>query len=144
MPHAAAAGVAHQRDVFARFQAEVRFVQSQPSELCEVVSGAGRPQLIPGAILSLTGDAGDRPVAVHDLVVLPRRVRSARSEDGAVFEGRAEDVKHLPIVERFRREVEDRQLHAAGDVDTDRVGTDGRSEERRVGKECRSRWSPYH
>ena len=24
------------------------------------------------------------------------------------------------------------------------VGSVGRSEERRVGKECRSRWSPYH
>ena len=24
------------------------------------------------------------------------------------------------------------------------IGGDGRSEERRVGKECRSRWSPYH
>ena len=24
------------------------------------------------------------------------------------------------------------------------VGTAERSEERRVGKECRSRWSPYH
>ena len=24
------------------------------------------------------------------------------------------------------------------------VGGDSRSEERRVGKECRSRWSPYH
>ena len=24
------------------------------------------------------------------------------------------------------------------------VGVDSRSEERRVGKECRSRWSPYH
>src|SRR2546430_16264987 len=24
------------------------------------------------------------------------------------------------------------------------MDTDGRSEERRVGKECRSRWSPYH
>ena len=24
------------------------------------------------------------------------------------------------------------------------VGLDARSEERRVGKECRSRWSPYH
>ena len=24
------------------------------------------------------------------------------------------------------------------------VGADRRSEERRVGKECRSRWSPYH
>ena len=23
-------------------------------------------------------------------------------------------------------------------------GSEGRSEERRVGKECRSRWSPYH
>ena len=25
-----------------------------------------------------------------------------------------------------------------------RVNADDRSEERRVGKECRSRWSPYH
>ena len=24
------------------------------------------------------------------------------------------------------------------------IAVDGRSEERRVGKECRSRWSPYH
>ena len=24
------------------------------------------------------------------------------------------------------------------------IGSTGRSEERRVGKECRSRWSPYH
>src|SRR2546426_12710463 len=30
---------------------------------------------------------------------------------------------------------------AAGDV---RGAIDARSEERRVGKECRSRWSPYH
>src|SRR5256886_10353517 len=31
------------------------------------------------------------------------------------------------------------------DVTTNVVGTVGlRSEERRVGKECRSRWSPYH
>ena len=26
----------------------------------------------------------------------------------------------------------------------DVITTSGRSEERRVGKECRSRWSPYH
>ena len=25
-----------------------------------------------------------------------------------------------------------------------KIGSDDRSEERRVGKECRSRWSPYH
>src|SRR3712207_8786543 len=28
--------------------------------------------------------------------------------------------------------------------DTERVSFSRRSEERRVGKECRSRWSPYH
>ena len=27
---------------------------------------------------------------------------------------------------------------------TKKFQVDGRSEERRVGKECRSRWSPYH
>ena len=35
----------------------------------------------------------------------------------------------------------------AGRIDEAAVrafGGDGRSEERRVGKECRSRWSPYH
>ena len=26
----------------------------------------------------------------------------------------------------------------------EKIGWDRRSEERRVGKECRSRWSPYH
>ena len=32
------------------------------------------------------------------------------------------------------------------EVSTDKVDTEipARSEERRVGKECRSRWSPYH
>jgi len=34
--------------------------------------------------------------------------------------------------------------HAAGDHDHAQALIDQRSEERRVGKECRSRWSPYH
>ena len=29
-------------------------------------------------------------------------------------------------------------------AEKDFLGVIGRSEERRVGKECRSRWSPYH
>ena len=29
-------------------------------------------------------------------------------------------------------------------VEIEHEGSEGRSEERRVGKECRSRWSPYH
>ena len=40
-------------------------------------------------------------------------------------------------------------LELAGPTITGIIGSDGadkaeRSEERRVGKECRSRWSPYH
>ena len=39
-----------------------------------------------------------------------------------------------------------RAVHATGDLDALGQGTKEqlRSEERRVGKECRSRWSPYH
>src|SRR5688572_31328393 len=45
-----------------------------------------------------------------------------------------------------RRQVEERPGDRVGVADHlgDLVGPPGRSEERRVGKECRSRWSPYH
>ena len=35
-------------------------------------------------------------------------------------------------------------LPPSGAGDQEDVGDEIRSEERRVGKECRSRWSPYH
>ena len=36
------------------------------------------------------------------------------------------------------------ELRAEADLQTAVRGAEVRSEERRVGKECRSRWSPYH
>ena len=36
------------------------------------------------------------------------------------------------------------EIHKAIVIAPLRVARDTRSEERRVGKECRSRWSPYH
>ena len=40
---------------------------------------------------------------------------------------------------------EDDECKAAGDTKAaEDLKVDDRSEERRVGKECRSRWSPYH
>ena len=49
------------------------------------------------------------------------------------------------IVEFERFEIEDSGV-GFNDVEYDRFKRifDSRSEERRVGKECRSRWSPYH
>ena len=43
----------------------------------------------------------------------------------------------------FTRKLTDRELiNALAEKDLEKLAK--RSEERRVGKECRSRWSPYH
>ena len=46
-------------------------------------------------------------------------------------------------VEVGEDEDEDKQM-AGGTLSLALIMGDDRSEERRVGKECRSRWSPYH
>src|SRR5947199_7603540 len=51
-----------------------------------------------------------------------------------------------PAVQARSRDPADLRPDAAAQVGdlNGRVRVDGRSEERRVGKECRSRWSPDH
>ena len=49
---------------------------------------------------------------------------------------RPDDLKNF--LKRVRKDV------YPGKIRYYAVGEYGRSEERRVGKECRSRWSPYH
>ena len=66
-----------------------------------------------------------------------------RESGGARWKTGAEQGKAVPadLPEANRREREAREQAAKA------VGAKGRnvrSEERRVGKECRSRWSPYH
>src|SRR3712207_8177954 len=68
------------------------------------------------------GDAADRVVVARDLVV---------------------DLVGVAVgVED--RDDRDLQLARLADGDVLLLGVHDRSEERRVGKECRSRWSPYH
>ena len=55
----------------------------------------------------------------------------------SVTDNRTGKTYELPIQDGTIRAVDLRQIKV---VD----GDAGRSEERRVGKECRSRWSPYH
>ena len=45
-----------------------------------------------------------------------------------------------PAIEKSDYEPKTPEADASVDADT----VNDRSEERRVGKECRSRWSPYH
>ena len=46
-------------------------------------------------------------------------------------------------LESNKKKKEDALYNTAFELFTTK-GTNKRSEERRVGKECRSRWSPYH
>jgi len=60
--------------------------------------------------------------------------------------------QHLPLIGHVqiaavpsRAEPDDGEINYANVFKAlDTLGWSGRSEERRVGKECRSRWSPYH
>src|SRR2546430_4254304 len=53
------------------------------------------------------------------------------------------EQRELPVGGELLDGVGHREIEVAVAVDGDRLG-ELRSEERRVGKECRSRWSPYH
>src|SRR2546430_6874051 len=52
------------------------------------------------------------------------------------------DIEVRDLLRRKQREAPPTTHHAADVVPL--IEMRGRSEERRVGKECRSRWSPYH
>ena len=67
----------------------------------------------------------------------------------AMFNGYIEVTNEAPVVGRFDLSFECKPQRFLLDGDNPvKVSDDGtifnRSEERRVGKECRSRWSPYH
>jgi len=50
------------------------------------------------------------------------------------------ELASTPVAMRLERLYPTTLVHTSGED----VGLPERSEERRVGKECRSRWSPYH
>src|SRR2546425_5128868 len=62
---------------------------------------------------------------------------------GVVFEAfaRKEDLRAIAGGGRYDNLI---KLISGGKVDLPALGFGMRSEERSVGKECRSRWSPYH
>ena len=90
-----------------------------------------------------------------------RNEEEYKDEDGSYAEKHADDYDYMTLQladsEEYEVQILPVELQAdtdflnsdlAGKTDEelkDEVGlTDQRSEERRVGKECRSRWSPYH
>src|SRR5882762_7286993 len=70
-----------------------------------------------------------------------RTVWEITAKDAQYFEQNDQIVVIEPEMTFFMKQ-DGRAAHLAGAEG--RITFDGRSEERRVGKECRSRWSPYH
>src|SRR3712207_8146414 len=75
---------------------------------------------------------------------LPISARTVAVEQHA--EGQLESREREEVHRREEAEVRSREVELPREVPRDhRVHVSiERSEERRVGKECRSRWSPYH
>src|SRR5688572_31678956 len=65
------------------------------------------------------------------------------SSDLFAATGFADNAERFAFVDMQIDAIDDGRGSAPG-LDLDRQALDVRSEERRVGKECRSRWSPYH
>ena len=97
-----------------------------------------------GAGLDLLGRAR-KVVTTKDETTIVDGAGDADQINGRVNQIRAEIEKSDSDYDREK--LQERLAKLAGGVAVIRVGGSTevvRSEERRVGKECRSRWSPYH
>src|SRR3989440_9498153 len=72
-----------------------------------------------------------------------RHTRSDRDWSSDVCSSDLVDLVRLRVAHHGRERMLVQQVRRH-DVDAVEQMPDARSEERRVGKECRSRWSPYH
>src|SRR2546422_3887415 len=72
---------------------------------------------------------------------LPAILQNLKETTAALREATLSPTEQVPAITASVRASVDRAADAMRDVKT---ATGRRSEERRVGKECRSRWSPYH
>src|SRR5687768_18143662 len=87
-------------------------------------------------------DAGGPRIPDRMRLELPVLLASWLAQIVRVVLGTNDDLA-LPRVHRVLGDIE-REGCVASDVLPNHRSVDPRSEERRVGKECSSRWSPYH
>src|ERR1051326_9554764 len=101
----------------------------------------GSPALLKGGIVLLDPDSG----AVQRIITLqynPETVTRTLAPQAATGEGDRSEALRLkgPPVETIKLEA---SIDATDQLEFAEHNTN-RSEEGRVGKECRSRWAPYH
>ena len=106
------------------------------------------PASMEGAELKVLGNAnGDRVIDSKDIDVIEKAIDDGVAlKDAPLADANNDGViddKDIEVVKKIINKESVTVWHINyHDVDGD--STMDRSEERRVGKECRSRWSPYH
>jgi len=120
---------------------ETRYLLLEGFVASSIADGAPDPLVL--AATRRLGFPGSRVDELANALGLSERQLRRRFHDAVGY-----GPKTLDRVLRFGRLVSQSSAISAGEVDLARVAADlgyaDRSEERRVGKECRSRWSPYH
>jgi len=99
---------------------------------------------LPSRTALTSGNAGKGSDVFRDSppVLFAARSRQKRTGTPSPFEATSQAArKSLSGPEQVRRDLVDRTAARQCHSEIEFVS---RSEERRVGKECRSRWSPYH
>src|SRR5256885_6529620 len=71
-------------------------------------------------------------------------LRNGQLEASAVGTQKAKDERERLAQESVIAKAQIQELQKRLDLEEQQRSQDVRSEERRVGKECRSRWAPYH
>ena len=66
------------------------------------------------------------------------------SQEAILKSRKKKDYRNSSLDYRLRKQRTIRESQIMSEVKEFGIRTPLRSEERRVGKECRSRWSPYH
>src|SRR4051812_43470499 len=105
-------------------------------------------ELYPGEVLGVVGESGCGKSTLANLIMKLEEPTSGAIE----YRGRDISAFQDDELKTYRREVQMVFQDTFGSLDPRMTINDvltepftiHRSEERRVGKECRSRWSPYH
>ena len=122
----------------------VRFVKSQYPEFVDHLSTAKSPQQMFGAVTKsyFAKKADIDPARICSISIMPC---VSKKEEAALPQmadaGYGQDVDIVITTRELVRMIRAESVYPMA---LDEVEFDSRSEERRVGKECRSRWSPYH
>src|ERR1035441_2665965 len=112
---------------------------------CTAELTVGRLAAITGACRATAGSASDWPMAAKSLVLTGAALGgTAQARYGSSWEKGGESLRCAARCETVSWRNTAWVSHACTRLRSQAKKIRKRSEERRVGKECRSRWSPYH